>query len=102
MAEDRRIIKAKLQGTLDILNAISYAYKGSVSISTIKNMAKMTQYDLDQLEKSKLPIVHKAQGGYPHPTLCGQYITMGFHAAEKDSEITCSKCLRRLQDGKKA
>lgn len=45
-------------------------------------------------------VVHKASGGYPHPTLCGQFITMGFNAAESDDEVTCTKCLNRMKGNK--
>ena len=54
----------------------------------------------NSLKVSEKVVVHKASGGYPHPTLCGQYISYGFNKAEKDSEVTCTKCLRKMKDGK--
>lgn len=56
----------------------------------------------NEMKVSEGVVIHKASGGYPHPTLCGQYITMGFNAAETDEEVTCTKCLKRMEDGKKS
>lgn len=71
-----------------------------VQIMTTQLLPVQVENKEVKIKVSERVVVHKAQCGYPCPTLCGQYITMGFNAAEHDDEVTCMKCLKRMEEKK--